>query len=47
MYFDGTCSNFGIGVGVVLVSPGKIIHPDSITLEFSYTNNEAEYEALI
>jgi ribonuclease HI len=35
------------GVGVVLVSPGKIIHPHAIRLEFACTNNEAKYEDLI
>jgi hypothetical protein len=47
MSFDGACSSFGSGVGIVLVSPGKIVHPHVIRLEFSCTNNEAEYEALI
>jgi ribonuclease HI len=47
MLFDGACSSSGSGVGVVLVSPSKIIHPHAIILEFACTNNEAEYEALI
>jgi ribonuclease HI len=38
---------FWSGVGIVLVSPGKIVHPHAIRLEFACTNNEAEYEALI
>jgi ribonuclease HI len=47
MSFDGACSNSGNGVGIVLMSPSKIMHPHTIRLEFSCTNNEAEYEALI
>jgi ribonuclease HI len=47
MSFDGDCSSFGSGFGIVLVSPGKIVHPHVIRLEFACTNNEAEYEALI
>jgi hypothetical protein len=45
--FDGACSSSGSGVGVVLVSPGKIIHPHAIRLEFSCTNNKEEYKVLI
>jgi ribonuclease HI len=47
MSFDGACSNSGSGVGIVLMSPSKIVHPHAIRLEFSCTNNEAKYEALI
>jgi ribonuclease HI len=47
MSFDGACSSSGNGVGIVLMSPSKIMHPHAIRLEFSCTNNEAEYEALI
>jgi len=45
--FDGACLSSESGVGVVLVSPDKIIHPCAIRLEFACTNNEEEYEALI
>jgi ribonuclease HI len=44
---DGACSKSVIGVGVVLISPNKIMHPHAIRLEFSCTNNEAQYESLI
>jgi hypothetical protein len=47
MSFDGSCSNSGSGVGIVLMSPINIVYPHAIRLEFSCTNNEAEYEALI
>jgi ribonuclease HI len=47
MSFDGACSNSGSRVGIVLISPNKVVHPHAIRLEFSCTNNEAEYEAFI
>ena len=47
MSFDGACLSSGNGVGIVLMSPSKIMHPHAIRLEFSCTNNEVEYEALI
>jgi hypothetical protein len=47
MSFDGDCSSSGNGVGIVLMSPNKVVHPHVIGLEFSCTNNEAEYEVLI
>jgi hypothetical protein len=47
MSFNGACSSSWSGVGIVLVSPGKIMHPHAIRLEFACTNNEAKYEALI
>ena len=34
-------------MGLVLVSPKKIIIEKSLRLSFSATNNEAEYEALL
>jgi hypothetical protein len=47
MSFDGAYSSSESGVGIFLVSPGNIVHPHAIKLEFACTNNEAEYEALI
>jgi ribonuclease HI len=47
MSFDGACSSSRSGVGIVLVGLGNIMHPHAIRLEFSCTNNEVEYEALI
>jgi ribonuclease HI len=47
MSFDGACSSSGSGVGIVLKSPEKMVYPHAIRIEFSCTNNEAEYEALI
>ena len=37
----------GSGVGLVLISPERIIIEKSLRLDFSATNNEAEYETLL
>ena len=47
MYADGAANQRGAGVGLVLVSPEKIIIEKSLRLGFSATNNEAKYEALL
>ena len=47
VYIDGTANQRRSGVGVVLESPKKTIIEKSLRLEFSATNNEAEYEALL
>ena len=47
MYFDGSSSREGSGVGIVFVSPSKETISLSYKLEFETTNNIAEYEALI
>ena len=47
LYVDGAANQRGLGVGLVLVSPKKIIIEKSLRLSFSATNNEAEYEALL
>jgi ribonuclease HI len=47
MSFNGSCSISKTGVGIVLVSPGNIVHLHDIRLYFACTNNEANYEALI
>ena len=47
VYVDGAANQRGAGVGVVLVSPEKIIIEKSLRLGFSATNNEAEYEVLL
>ena len=44
---DGATNQRGSGVGLVLVSPEKIIIEKSLRLGFSAMNNEAEYEALL
>ena len=47
VYVDGAANQRGAGVGLVLISPEKIIIEKSLRLEFLATNNEAEYEALL
>ena len=47
VYIDGAINQMGFGVGLVLISPEKIIIEKSLRLWFSATNNEAEYEALL
>ena len=47
LYVDGTANQWGSGVGLVLVSPEKIIIEKSLRLNFFATNNEAEYEVLL
>ena len=47
LYVDEATNQRGSGVGLVLVSPEKITIEKSLRLNFSTTNNEAEYEALL
>ena len=47
LYVDGATNQRGLGVGLVLVSPEKITIEKSLRLNFSVTNNEAEYETLL
>ena len=47
MYIDGVSNQKGSGVGLVLISPEKVIVEKYLRLDFSATNNEAEYEALM
>ena len=46
VYVDGAANQRGSGMGLVLISPKKLIVEKSLRLGFSATNNEAEYEAL-
>ena len=47
VYVDGASNQKGAEVGLVLISPERIIIEKSLKLDFSATNNEAEYEALM
>ena len=47
MYVDGASNQKGFGVGLVLISPEKVIVEKSLRLDFLATNNEAKYEALM
>jgi ribonuclease HI len=45
--FDGAHSSSGSGAGIVLTTPSKETFYYSHRLEYHYTNNVVEYEALI
>ena len=47
VYVDGVSNQKGSGIGLVLISPKKVIIEKSLRLDFSASNNEAEYEALL
>ena len=47
LYIDGAANQRGSRVGLVLVSPERITTEKSLRLNFSATNNEAEYEVLL
>ena len=47
VYVDGVSNQKGSGIGLVLISPEKVIIEKSLKLDFSSTKNEAEYEALL
>ena len=47
VYVDGASNKKGSGVGLVLVSLEKVVIEKSLRLDFSATNNEAKYEALL
>ena len=47
VYVDGVLNQKGSGVGLVLMSPEKVVIEKSLRLDFSATNNEAEYETLL
>jgi ribonuclease HI len=47
MYFDGSSSKEGSGAGILLISPSEEVITLSYKLDFEYTNNIVEYEALV
>ena len=47
LYVDGAANQRGSRVGLILVSPKRITIEKSLRLNFSATNNEVEYEALL
>ena len=47
VYVDGASNQKGSGIGLVLMSPEKVVIEKSLRLNFSATNNEAEYETLL
>ena len=44
---DGMANQKGSGIGIVMISPDGITLEKSLRLDFSLTNNGAEYEALL
>ena len=47
VYNDGAANQRGAGVGIVLITPEKLVMEKSLRLGFPAMNNEAEYEALL
>ena len=47
VYIDRASNQNGSGIGLVLISPEKVIIEKSLRLDFLATNNEAEYETLL
>ena len=47
IYVDGASNHKGSAIGLVLISPKKVIVEKSLRLDFLVTNNEAEYEAML
>ena len=47
VYVDGASNQKGLGIGLVLMSPEKVVIEKSLRLNFLATNNEAEYETLL
>ena len=47
VYVDGASNQKGSGVGLILMSLEKVVIEKSLRLDFSATNNEAEYEVLL
>lgn len=47
LYVDGAANQKGSGIGIFMISPEHITIKKSLRLNFSATNNEAKYEALL
>ena len=47
VHIDGASNQKGSRVGLVLMSPKKVVIEKSLRLDFLTTNNNAEYEALL
>jgi ribonuclease HI len=47
LFFDGLAYREGQGVGIILISPRGAVFEQSVRLEYFYTNNQAEYEAIL
>ncbi|XP_015970564.1 uncharacterized protein LOC107494047 [Arachis duranensis] len=47
LYFDGSCHKGGVGIGILIISPSGEPSKFLFELNYSCSNNVAEYEALI
>nr|XP_025652582.1 uncharacterized protein LOC112748569 [Arachis hypogaea] len=47
LHVDGASNQTSGGAGIILESPTGVIYEQSINFEFSVSNNQAEYEALL
>jgi ribonuclease HI len=47
LYFDGSMCGKGQGIGCVFKSPSGVVFSVSLRLEFTCTNNQVEYKALL
>ncbi|GKA14236.1 reverse transcriptase domain-containing protein [Tanacetum coccineum] len=47
LYTDGASNNEGFGAGLILIAPDDVEYSYALRLNFSNSNNEAEYEALL
>ncbi|XP_015946068.1 uncharacterized protein LOC107471140 [Arachis duranensis] len=47
LYFDSSCHKGGVGIGILIISPSGKPSKFLFELNYSCSNNEAEYEALI
>ena len=47
VYVDGVSNQKGSGVGLILMSPEKVVIEKFLRSDFSATNNEAEYKTLL
>ena len=47
VYIDEAANQKGVGIGIVLITPKKLIMEKSFWLGFLATNNKAEYETLL
>ena len=47
VYVDGAANQKGSSVGLILISPERLVVEKSLRLGFSATNTETKYEALL
>ena len=47
VYTDGAANGKGVGIGIVVITPEKLVMEKSLQLGFLASNNEDEYETLL